>query len=44
MTPRKIANALGVTKQGAMKLKQPLRDADLVQRVGTRETGRYILK
>jgi Fic family protein len=43
MTPQEIWDALGVTKQGAMKLMQPLLDAGLVRRVGTRKTGRYIL-
>jgi Fic family protein len=43
MTPQEIWNALGMTKQGAMKLMQPLLDAGLVQRIGTRKTGRYIL-
>ncbi len=43
MTPQEIWDALGVTKQGAMKLMHPLLDAGLVQRVGTRKTGRYIL-
>lgn len=43
MTPQEIWAALGVTKQGAMKLLQPLLDAGLVQRVGTRKTGRYLL-
>lgn len=43
MTPQEIWDALGMTKQGAMKLMQPLLDAGLVQRVGTRKTGRYIL-
>jgi DNA-binding MarR family transcriptional regulator len=43
MTPQEIWDALGVTKQGTMKLMQPLLDAGLVGRVGTRKTGRYIL-
>jgi Fic family protein len=43
MTPQEIWDALGVTKQGTMKLMQPLLDAGLVRRVGTRKTGRYIL-
>ena len=43
MTPQEIWDALGVTKQGAIKLMQPLLDAGLVQRVGTRKSGRYIL-
>ena len=42
-TPQEIWDALGITKQGAMKLMQPLLDAGLVQRIGTRKTGRYIL-
>jgi Fic family protein len=43
MTPQEIWDALGVTKQGAMKLMQPLLEAGLVRRVGTRKTGRYLL-
>ena len=43
MTPQEIWNALGVTKQGAIKLMQPLIDNGLVQRVGTRKSGRYLL-
>jgi cell filamentation protein, protein adenylyltransferase len=43
MTPQEIWDALGVTKQGAIKLMRPLLDADLVRRVGTRKSGRYIL-
>ena len=43
MTPQEIWDALGVTKQGAIKLMQPLLDAGLVRRVGTRKSGRYIL-
>ncbi len=43
MTPQEIWDALGVTKQGAIKLMHPLLDAGLVRRVGTRKSGRYIL-
>jgi Fic family protein len=43
MTPPEIWAALGVTKQGTMKLMQPLLDAGLMRRVGTRKSGRYIL-
>ena len=43
MTPPEIWAALGVTKQGAMKLMQPLLDAGLMRRIGTRKSGRYIL-
>ena len=42
MTPQEIWDALGVTRQGAIKLMQPLLDAGLVRRVGTRKSGRYI--
>ncbi len=43
MTPQEIWDALGVTKQGALKLMQPLLDARLVKRIGTRKSGRYLL-
>jgi Fic family protein len=43
MTPQEIWDALGVSKQGALKLMQPLLDAGLVRRVGTRKSGRYLL-
>lgn len=42
MSPREIWDALGVTKQGAMKLIQPLIEAGLIQRIGTRKTGCYV--
>jgi Fic family protein len=44
MSPPEIWDALGVTRQGAMKLLQPLLHAGLVQRAGTRKSGRYLLK
>lgn len=43
MTPQEIWNALGITRQGAIKLMQPLLDAGLIRRVGTRKSGSYIL-
>jgi len=43
MSPREIWDALGVTRQGAIKLIQPLIGAGLVRRVGTRKSGRYLL-
>ena len=43
MTPQEIWNALGISKQGTLKLLKPLLDAGLIQRVGTRKSGRYIL-
>lgn len=43
MTPQEIWEALGVTRQGALKLLNPLLAAGMVRRVGTRKSGRYIL-
>ena len=43
MAPMEIWAALGVTRQGAIKLMRPLLDAGLVRRVGTRKSGRYLL-
>lgn len=43
MSPAEIWAALGVTKQGALKLLNPLLTAGMVRRVGTRKSGRYIL-
>lgn len=43
MTPQEIWGALGVTRHGAIKLLQPLLDAGLVRRIGTRKSGRYLL-
>jgi Fic family protein len=43
MTPQEIWDALGVSKQGALKLLTPLLDAGMIQRVGTRKSGRYVL-
>jgi len=43
LTPREIWDGLGVSKQGALDLLRPLIQSDIVKRVGTRKTGRYIL-
>jgi len=43
MTPKEIWDALGITRQGAIKLLTPLLEAGLIQRVGTRKSGHYIL-
>jgi len=43
MTPREIWDAVGVSKQGALDLLRPLIAAGLIQRTGTRKSGRYIL-
>ncbi len=43
MMPREIWDGLGVTREGVIKLLQPLVEASLVRRLGTRKTGRYML-
>lgn len=43
MTPQEIWDAVGVSKQGALDLLNPLMKAGLVRRIGTRKSGRYIL-
>jgi len=43
MTPREIWDAVGVSKQGALDLLNPLMKAGLVKRIGTKKSGRYIL-
>jgi Fic family protein len=44
LTPREIWDAIGVSKQGALDLLRPLIKAGLVRRLGTKKTGRYVLK
>jgi len=44
MAPAEIWKALGVSKQGAMNLLRPLLDADLVEKIGGKKIGRYILR
>jgi len=43
MSPSGIWSALGISRQGALDLLNPLIDAGLVKRVGSRKSGRYIL-
>ena len=43
LTPRQIREGLAISKQGAMNLLNPLLEAGLVRRIGTRKSGRYIL-
>jgi Fic family protein len=43
LTPRQIWKGIAVSKQGAMDLLNPLIEAGLVRRVGTKKSGRYIL-
>jgi Fic family protein len=44
MAPSEIWEALGVSRQGAMDLLRPLLDAGLVEKVGGKKTGRYVLR
>jgi len=44
MTPREIWDASGISKQGALDLLRPLIKAGLIRRIGTKKSGRYILK
>jgi len=44
MSPSEIWEALGVSRQGAMDLIKPLMAAGIVEKVGTKKTGRYQLK
>jgi Fic family protein len=43
MTPRDIWSTLAVSKQGALDLLNPLMEAGLVRRIGSKKNGRYIL-
>jgi len=44
LTPREIWDALGVSRQGALDLINPLIEAGLIVREGTRKSGRYRLR
>jgi len=44
MAPGDIWKALGVSRQGAMDLLRPLIDAGLVEKVGGKKTGHYVLR
>ena len=44
MAPGEIWQALDVSRQGAMDVLRPLLDAGLVEKVGGKKTGRYILR
>jgi len=44
MAPGEIWKAMGVSKQGAMDLLRPLLDAGLIEKRGTKKSGRYVLK
>lgn len=44
MSPTQIWTALGVSRQGAMDQLRPLLEAELVEKIGNKKSGRYILK
>lgn len=44
MAPSKLWSALRISKQGAMDLLHPLITAGLVEKIGTKKSGRYALK
>jgi len=44
MAPSEIWKALGVSRQGAMDLLRPLLDAGLVEKIGSKKSGRYTLR
>jgi Fic family protein len=44
MSPSELWAALGISKQGTLDLLRPLMAAGLVEKVGTRKTGRYVLR
>ena len=44
MTPAEIWAALKVSKQGAMDMLRPLIEAGLVEKIGSKKTGRYALR
>lgn len=44
MAPGDIWKALGVSRQGAMDLLRPLIDAGLVEKVGGKKSGHYVLR
>lgn len=43
LAPAELWNALSISRQGAMDLLRPLLDAGLVEKIGSRKTGRYKL-
>ncbi len=43
MSPSEIWAALGVSREGAMDLLNPLIEAGMVKRIGSKKSGQYIL-
>jgi Fic family protein len=44
MAPAEIWAALGISRQGAMDLLRPLMEAGVIEKVGSKKTGRYVLR
>lgn len=44
MSPSQIWKELGLSRQGAMNLLRPLLDAGLVEKIGGKKTGHYVLR
>ncbi len=44
MSPKEIWEALDISKQGAMDVLRPLIDAGIIQKIGTKKSGKYIFK
>lgn len=44
MSPKEIWEALDISKQGAMDLLKPLLEAGIIEKVGTKKSGKYVLK
>jgi len=44
MSPQEIWDALDISKQGAMDLLRPLMEAGIVEKVGTKKSGKYVIK
>lgn len=43
LTPREIWKTLGVSKQGAINLLKPLLKAGVIEKIGTKKSGKYVL-
>jgi Fic family protein len=44
LTPKEIWESLGVSKQGAINLLKPLLKAGVIEKIGTKKSGKYVLK
>lgn len=44
MSPQEIWKVLDISKQGAMDLLRPLIDSDIIEKIGTKKSGKYFLK